>query len=139
MSFGNYIKKRRIELDLTQAQLAKSLGIVQNYIAYLEQDARKPSNEIIKKLSEKLSLPLDRLYLLANPDVKDMFPEKNLKGRAPQPPLLKELSHNTILRKKHDITDEDIHLLSSIQPRGEIRNVEDYVYLLLTIRRLFQE
>lgn len=139
MNFGQYIKKRRLELGMTQAQLSKKIGVAQNYITYLENNDRNPSNEVIRQLATTLDLPLRRLYFLANPDVEKIIPERTPQKGLPLSPLLKSLAKNKILRAKHNIVDADIQLLSSIQARGEIKRIEDYVYLLMTIRQIFQE
>lgn len=137
MTFGQYIKKKRFDLELTQAQLSKKIGVAQNYITYLENDERKPSSDIIKKLASALDLSFKKLYLMVNPDAEEAFPDSN--EGAVLNPLLKSLKEDKVLRQKHCITDADINLLASIQARGEIRKVADYVYLLMTIRQVFQE
>lgn len=138
-TLGACIRKRRRDLELTQAQLASKTGVSQNYITYLEKNERTPSNDIIKKLSHNLNLPLDHLYFLTHPDVEKMLPEKSKTQGSSMNPLLKKLSTNHALRKKHIITDEDIELLATIQGRGTIENEQDYVFLLMTIRQVFKE
>lgn len=40
MSFGKRIRKRRLELNLTQQDLAKDLGVSPQHISAIEQDKR---------------------------------------------------------------------------------------------------
>lgn len=138
-TFGQHIRKHRRKQGLTQAQLAQKLGVAQSYIAYLENNERKAPSEIIQKLAQHLELPADQLYLLANPEVSELFPGKSFEKQATLPPYLRELQRNKSLRKQHSITDKDIEMLAAIQARGEIRSEEDYIFLLNTIRHVFKE
>lgn len=137
-TFGDVIKNKRLELGLTQTQLAKKLGIAQNYIAYLEKNERKPSNAILKKLGNCLSIPIDNLYLLANPEVKNIFPKEAIQEALSLPIFLRDLKNDKLLRKKHDISDDDIKMLASIKARGEVQSVDDYIFLLMTLRQCYK-
>lgn len=140
ITFGQYLKTRRRELGLTQVQVAKKLDVGQNFVAYMENDQRKPSNDVLKRLADCLSLPMDELYLKVHPDVEDIFsnrPQKRERTRFN--PLLHKLRYDRTLREKYAITDDDISLLGSIQARGEITRLEDYIFLLMTIRQVFRD
>ena len=137
-NFGDYIRKKRLELDLTQSEMADKLGISQNFVAYIEKNERNPSKDVIKKLADLFSVPTDKLYLMANPDLEKIFKKNPVNGQLPLPPLLKKLQSDPDLRRKYSIQDEDISMLNSLQPRGQIQRVEDYVFLLMTIRQLFR-
>lgn len=138
MEFGQFIKRKRQDLSLTQTQVAKRLGVGQNYVAYMERGERKPSIDIIQGLAQCLKLPLQKLYLLANPDIEKIFPAGESSQSRAMPPLLKRLAGDHILRQKHNIGDEDIQLLTSIRARGQIENIDDYVFLLMTLRQVFK-
>lgn len=138
-TFGTYIKKNRLELDLTQAELAKKLGLTQNYIAYLEQDKRKPSNEIVKKISEVLNLSLERLYSLVNPDLETMFARRSSDAIELMNPVLQELKKDKELMKQYHITPAEINLLNSIKAKGKIKNRNDYVFILMTLRQVLKD
>lgn len=133
--FGAYLKKRRHELELTQGELAQKLGVAQNYITYLEKGSRNPSLETLKKLARALRSPLEQLHRLANPEVETLY----LASEATLPPLLLELSRNKKLREMHRIGDEEIEQLAGIRARGEVRKVEDYLLLLMTMRQVFRD
>jgi transcriptional regulator with XRE-family HTH domain len=139
LEFGRTIKQRRLELGLTQAQVARYLGVAQAHVTYLENNSRRPSDDVFQKLCTCLSLSPKHLYLLANPEIKAIFPDWSTPKRPNLPPLLRDLKANAELRRKHAISEADITMLSSVQARGEIRRIEDYVLLLTTLRRLFKE
>lgn len=62
-SIGQKIKFRREQLDLTQSELGKMLGISQNTInCYENKNWKNPSAKVVAKLAEALSVPI--IYLL---------------------------------------------------------------------------
>lgn len=138
--FGDYIRNQRLKASLTQSQLAKKLSVSQNFVTYLEKEERRPTNEMIKKLAKALSLSTDRLYFLANPDVTEMveFDQEAGLVRNKIPPALEELKQDDELRRKNQITDEEITQLASLRLRGEVRCKEDYLFLLLSIRQVLR-
>ncbi|MBO8176976.1 MAG: helix-turn-helix transcriptional regulator [Bacillus sp. (in: Bacteria)] len=50
---GDTIRKLRRLQELSQADLAKQIGISQSYLSYIESGKRTSSEEIIKKLIEE--------------------------------------------------------------------------------------
>ena len=139
-TFGNYIRTRRIELGLTQNEVAKGLGVAQNFVTYLEKGQRKPTNETIKKLARILSLPTDRLYLTAHPDLSEIL-EYDREGktiREKLSPALEALQGDRDLCTRHGITDEEISQLATMKLRGEVKRKEDYVFLLMSVRQVLK-
>ncbi len=70
MKIGQNLKRIRKELRLTQAELAKTLGLSQAAIAEYETDTRMPSLKVANKLiklakSKKIKVKID-----------DFFPEE---------------------------------------------------------------
>ena len=61
MSIGDRIKHRRQELELTQLQLARVLGITSQHISAIEQDKRAPSLAALSRLAEELGVSVDFL------------------------------------------------------------------------------
>lgn len=62
MSFGNILKKIRIENNLTQEELAKKTTTSRSNIANYENDKNMPSIDILEKLSKIFGCSID--YLL---------------------------------------------------------------------------
>lgn len=67
---GNKIKEKRLELELTQAQLAEMTGIKKNTISNYENNISSPSDENIYKLMEVLKC--DANYLFEWEEVEDV-------------------------------------------------------------------
>lgn len=59
--FGNRLKQVRIENELTQAELAKKLGISTSAIGMYEQNRREPAADIILKILDIFGLSADWL------------------------------------------------------------------------------
>lgn len=61
---GKIIKQLREEKNITQADLAKAVGVTTSSIGMYETEARKPSYEIVVKLANYFNVTTD--YLLGN-------------------------------------------------------------------------
>jgi predicted ATPase/transcriptional regulator with XRE-family HTH domain len=93
-SFGNWIKRRRKALDLTQQQLAQRVGCSTSLILKIESDDRRPSRQIAELLAQHLEIL---------PDQRDLFlkvarSEKTTEGlesltplSPPEPPFVPQL------------------------------------------------
>jgi predicted ATPase/transcriptional regulator with XRE-family HTH domain len=56
-SFGNWVRRRRKALDLTQPELAQRVGCSLSLIFKIESDARRPSRQVAELLAEHLGIP----------------------------------------------------------------------------------
>jgi predicted ATPase/transcriptional regulator with XRE-family HTH domain len=66
VSFGQWVKERRLALDLTQVELGALVGCTRITIAKIEAGERRPSRQIVARLAEALQLaPDDRPRLIA--------------------------------------------------------------------------
>lgn len=107
----NRIKKLREEFRITQQELADKLNGAKSTIAMYENETRKPSMEVLIKLSEIFNCSID--YLLGksdikNPDLKDnlflipivgkvsagqpILVDENIEGYLPIDPLMYNLT-----------------------------------------------
>jgi predicted ATPase/transcriptional regulator with XRE-family HTH domain len=59
ISFGDWIRQRRRQLDLTQDQLASHIGCSKATIRKIEADERRPSRQIAELLAVHLQIPPD--------------------------------------------------------------------------------
>ena len=53
---GNYLKKYRLDNNLTQTEMAESIGTSQVYYCLLETGAKKPGIQMIRKISKVLEV-----------------------------------------------------------------------------------
>lgn len=59
-TFGQWLKQRRKELDLTQQTLANHVGCTVTMIRKIEADLRQPSRQLASRLAEHLQLPSEQ-------------------------------------------------------------------------------
>ena len=59
--FANKLKDLRMQHGLTQAQLAKELGIGMSTIGMYESDIRKPSFEVLTRIANYFNVSIDYL------------------------------------------------------------------------------
>lgn len=56
--YRDMIKRKRIELGLSQNQLAKLVGITQPFMNEIESGRKNPSVEVLFKICEQLEIPM---------------------------------------------------------------------------------
>ena len=56
-SFGEWIRRRRRALDLTQEALAQQVGCAPGTIRKIEADERRPSRQLAELLADHLAIP----------------------------------------------------------------------------------
>jgi|GEM_PF-4235008 len=59
---GEHLRRRRIELQLSQGEVAKAIGVSRQLYARYERGLSRISAEALKKLSEFLNITLQSLY-----------------------------------------------------------------------------
>ncbi len=73
MSIGSRIKKRRIELNMTQEELAKKIGYTSRYAIYkIEQDARNLKQDKIKPIAAALETTVEYIMGWSDEDKLDI-------------------------------------------------------------------
>jgi len=77
-SFGNAIKKARLEKKLTQEKLAELIDITPNHVKQLESGRRNPSMKVLNKLVYALNISLDSLYSNSNDETQELKNKINL-------------------------------------------------------------
>jgi predicted ATPase/transcriptional regulator with XRE-family HTH domain len=82
-SFGNWVRRRRKALDMTQQELAQRVGCSVSAIFKIEADERRPSRQISELLAQHLEIPLDQRDLF----MKVARQEKSVDHLEPVAPL----------------------------------------------------
>jgi predicted ATPase/transcriptional regulator with XRE-family HTH domain len=59
-SFGYWVRRRRLALDLTQSGLAHRVACSAATIKKIEHDQRRPSRQMAARLAESLEIPIDQ-------------------------------------------------------------------------------
>ena len=130
-SFGQIIRERRRQLDLTQEEVARRIKTSTPYVGHLESGKRHPSDKIVNRLSEVLGLDSRELFFLANPRDHAL-----LNPASPDNPTSawEQFKGNEQLRRVHNISAEEMDMLSRVALLGEVREPRDFIYILNTVR-----
>lgn len=70
MAFGKRLRELRLKKDLTQADLAKIIGLGESTISFYESNKRQPDYEILTKLATFFNVSTD--YLLGRTDIREV-------------------------------------------------------------------
>lgn len=135
VSLGAVLRRRRLQLELTQRQVADRVGCRSNYIGYLEADVRRPSPEIVKKLASVLDLDAQELFFLAHPQARALV--------APAEPTSDTAWHrfkaNKRLHTRYGITSRELSALEAIAALGPVRSQRDFLFILQAVRQALTE
>ena len=131
IEFGGTAKARRVELGMTQEQVAEQVGVKPNYIGYLERGLRKPSDEIACRIADVLGLNRKELFFLANPHLREILepPER------PKITAWEVFSHDVQLHKRQNVTPEELTLLEAVNALGVVQEARDYLFILGAVRQ----
>ena len=67
MTFGENLKRIRKDMNVTQEEMAKHIGISQSYIADIERNRKNISLAVILKIAKGLKISINKLI---NDDIK---------------------------------------------------------------------
>jgi transcriptional regulator with XRE-family HTH domain len=130
-SFGQIIRERRRQLDLTQEEVARRIRTSTPYVGHLESGKRHPSDKIVNRLSEVLGLDCRELFFLANPRAHALL---NPASEDNSSSAWEQFKSNEQLRRVHNISTEEMDMLSRVALLGEVREPRDFIYILNTVR-----
>ena len=61
-NFGEMVRKKRKQAELSQEELAEKLGIHRTYMSFIERGIRNPSLVMVFKISSALKIKLPDLF-----------------------------------------------------------------------------
>ena len=131
-SFGQVIRDRRRQLDLTQEEVAKRINTSTPYVGHLESGKRHPSDKVVNRLAAVLGLDPRELFFLANPAAKALLHSPPQSSTAS---AWEEFRKDERLKRIHNIAPEEMDMLSRVALMGDVRSSRDFVYILTTIRQ----
>jgi transcriptional regulator with XRE-family HTH domain len=130
-SFGQVIRERRRQLDLTQQEVARRIKASTPYIGHLESGKRHPSDKVLGQLAEVLALDPRELFFLGNPiTLEFVTPKDELTSQS----ALERFRKDARFRRVHNVSGEELDLLSRVALMGEIKSPRDFFYILNAIR-----
>jgi DNA-binding XRE family transcriptional regulator len=130
-SFGDLIRRRRRQLNLTQQEVAIRIKISVQYVGRLEAGKRHPSPKLVGKLADVLELDGRELFFLASPATASLISGPSA---AEGSSAWTTFSSDATLRKLHRITDQEFAILSKVATMGDVRCSRDLIFVLNAIR-----
>lgn len=130
-TFGDVIRERRRQLDLTQEEVARQIKTSIPYVGHLEANKRRASESIVVRLADVLGLDGRELFFLANPGARALLEENHRNGHS----SWEEFRHDERLLRAFGVTALELEMLSHVALMGEVRSVRDFVYILNTVRQ----
>ncbi len=135
-TLGGIIRRRRRQLELTQQEVARRVGVRANYVGYLERDMRRPSTSVLVKLAKVLDLDREELFFLAHPQVRNFI---HTDAPDPKESAWERFRANRRLHTRQGITHAELKVLQQVSSLGAVRATRDYLFILQAIRQSLQE
>jgi transcriptional regulator with XRE-family HTH domain len=129
-SFGEVIRERRRQLDLTQEAVAEAIGTSIPFVGHLEANKRRPSDATVTKLADVLGLERSELFFLANPETKALLQQDKSAARS----AWEEFKQDERMLAAQGVTGQELEMLSQVALMGEVRSPRDFIYILQTVR-----
>src|SRR5271167_1913092 len=110
-NFGETIRSRRREMNLTQDQVAAGIKTSTPYVGHLESGKRHPSDAIVTRLAEVLGFDKRELFFLANPHTEALLttPPESGDGSVS---AWDHFRTNEQLRRQHNVSNNEMEMLS---------------------------
>jgi len=132
-TFGQVIRERRRQLDLTQQEVGRRIRTSTPYVGHLESGKRHPSDKVLSRLAEVLALDRRELFFLANPGTVELLKTRDGSGKRS---AWDEFRRDDRLRRNLGITTEEMDLLSRVASMGEIPTSREFIFVLTTVRHV---
>ena len=132
-NFGDVIRTRRRELDLTQYEVASRIKISTPYVGHLEAGKRYPSSKIVAGLAKVLGLDSRQLFLLANPHTQALLAAQP-ENREGSVSAWEQFRRNEQFQRIHNVPNDEMEMLSQVALLGEIASPRDFIFILNTVR-----
>jgi transcriptional regulator with XRE-family HTH domain len=118
---GDRVKKRRTEMGIALAELARRVDISKGYLYAIESgEAQSPSAEILFKIANELDTTI-----------------ADLLGEEPEQPRSADIPRSLLeFAEEADLTDADIQMLARIEYRGKRpQTIDDWRFIYESIKR----
>lgn len=129
MLFGDRVKQLRVQEDMTQAELAKLIGVSERILVYYEANERFPrKQEVIAKLAKTFRVSTDYLIGTDGVFIKNAEEQYGHIGSKQAQKVLKNIEINLAGEElSEDSKDEICSIVSELFFDAKAKNKEKYV------------
>jgi transcriptional regulator with XRE-family HTH domain len=137
-NFGEIIRHRRREMNLTQDQVGARIKTSTPYVGHLESGKRHPSDSIVTRLADVLALDRRELFFLANPHTEALLADQpgNNEGSGS---AWEQFRTDEQLRRLHNVSNNELQMLSQVALLGDVQSPRDLIYILNTVRHAIRK
>ncbi|MBP7652544.1 helix-turn-helix transcriptional regulator [Candidatus Dependentiae bacterium] len=108
MSIGTKLKALRFSIDISEEDLAKSVGVTEEKIKFWEKDLSRPNNATLSKIAEFFKIDLDFFF-------EDDSASENKTVQAKNDIEKTEVLKSTVISQKDDGMEEESNLKNKVQ------------------------
>lgn len=77
---GKYLRQRRLVLEISQAEMARQLGVTSQFISRIEKGISNPPSVYIKKIASILGIHIEEIVRMMVHDYEDHLKKQSKKG-----------------------------------------------------------
>ena len=129
------VKEGRAALGITQRELAAALGVKASHVAYIEGGKRRPSLQLLRRISSTLGLNPRELLFLAHPDARFMACGPDRPGKTKRPDAWGRFASNRALLGRHKVTPAELKVLKRVSLLEHVSDPRHFVFVLNAIRQ----
>jgi transcriptional regulator with XRE-family HTH domain len=139
-TLGQVLKRQRKLLWLSQAELARRVGVKPSHVAYLEKDHRRPSLALLSRLGDVLGLGKESLFRLACPEASALIGEhKKPSCTQKRNQAWASFVSNKGLLTRYQVTPQELKVLSQVNLLGKVSEPRHFLFILNAIRQAVDE
>ncbi len=132
---GNTIREGRTALGLSQQELAGKVGVQASYIAYIENDRRRPSLPVLRRIAQVLGLNPREMFFLSHPEARHLLEEKQRRPARSKDEAWRQFRANAALLRRHNVTPAELKILKQVSMLSSVSSPRHSFFILNAIRQ----
>jgi len=136
LTLGRCLKKQRVDMGLSQQELAHKLGVKEGHVAQLESDSGpRPSFQLLTRVADVLGLDKDQLFQLAERATTASSAGRRAVSRSGDTAQVwGAFARNRALLDRHNVRPQELKALREVSLMGKITGSEALLFILNAIR-----
>jgi len=134
-TLGQVVKEARDALRLTQRELAAIVDVKASHIAYIENNHRRPSLSLLRRLVEALGLDRREVLFLVHPDAKYLTEDPTVQSNPKAGDGWKQFAANHAMLRRHNVSPAELRVLKQISSLERISHPRHFLFVLNSIRQ----
>ncbi len=132
---GATIREARASLGLSQQELAAKVGVQASYIAYIENDHRRPSLPVLRRIAQTLGLNPREMFFLSHPEARHLLEEKERGKARSKDEAWRQFRANEALLRRHKVTPAELKVLKQVSMLSTVSSPRHFFFILNAIRQ----